>query len=81
MGRLRDIESRDMNFQNARSLEEFNSPRQRITFAHPVVKASRRSQYQQRVEAAEAKYWTEAARLSRQLLGPMKAELREPPFY
>lgn len=45
--------------------------------ARQPVKGESGSQYQQRVEAAEAKYWTEAARLSRQLLGPMKAELRD----
>ncbi|HEX6718252.1 MAG TPA: CHAT domain-containing protein [Pyrinomonadaceae bacterium] len=33
------------------------------------------SEYQRRVEVAETQYWPEAASLSRQLLGPMKAEL------
>ena len=47
----------------------------KLLTARQPVNGESVSQYQQRVEAAEAQYWPEAASLSRQLLGPMKAEL------
>jgi CHAT domain-containing protein len=58
------------------ALEETIVRVNKLLTARQPVNGESVSQYQQRVEAAEASYWNEAAGLSRQLLGPMKAELQ-----
>ena len=46
-----------------------------LIMARQPVAGETAFQYQQRVETSESQFWTEASSLSRQLLGPMQAEL------